>query len=309
MDIRTDYRKPLIAFRTPEAPKLITKPLYKSVSAFTEIQGGPNHGLTAAIPYDDAYLVQLRLINCHRCNYFMDGKYLEGVDRRAGIIQIHDLQCNPTVELMDSFHILHFYLPRRILQGVSNELGIASINNLLINSGSCFEDSVIQSLLLSMRPALNRPMEASTVFIDHVAQALSVHVAQVYGGAHSSRRVPRGGLAPWQERRAMELLESDLSGDISLIELAAECRVSVRHFSRAFRNSFGMPAHRYLLKRRVELARRLLLDINLSLHDVALACGFADQSHFTRVFGLFTGNSPGGWRRSQLSLPNVSLSS
>lgn len=301
MDAPSDYRQPLFAFRTPEAPRLVTRSLYKSVSAFSEIQGAANHGLTAQIPHDDAYLVHLRLIDCQRCDYFVDGRHLEGVIRRAGIVQVHDLQCNPTVDLRAPFHVLHFYLPRKMLGGVSNELGAPIVSNLQLKSGDCFEDPVVHHLLLSLRPVLARPGEVSTLFVDHVAQALSTHMAQKYGGAHNSQPVPRGGLAPWQERRAIELLEADLSADISLITLASECRLSVRHFSRAFRHSFGMPAHRYLLKRRVELARQLLLVPSRSLHDVALACGFADQSHFTRVFGLFVGLSPGGWRRTQLA--------
>ena len=244
--------------------------------------------------------MQLRLLDCPRCDYFIDGRYVDGVDRRAGIVQVHDLQCNPSVDVRDPFHVLHFYFPRKMLEGISNELGVPPVGNLLLQSGSCFEDIVLQNLLLSIRPALARPEHVTTLFVDHVAQALSVHMAQKYGGVQGSARVPRGGLAPWQQRRAMEMLEADLAGDLSLIDLAAECRVSVRHFSRAFRISFGMPAHKYLLKRRVELARQLLLVPSLSLHDVALACGFADQSHFTRVFGLFMGLSPGGWRRCQM---------
>jgi transcriptional regulator GlxA family with amidase domain len=104
-------------------------------------------------------------------------------------------------------------------------------------------------------------------------------------------------LAPWQERRTKELLNADLGGEIPLRQLAMECGLSVRHFTRAFRQSTGIPPHRYLLKRRVEQAQQLLKDPALSLLDVALACGFADQSHFTRVFSASVGVSPGVWRR------------
>jgi AraC-like DNA-binding protein len=291
----------LAAFRIPDAPRLITRSLFKSASAFTEVRGEANHGITAPIPFADAYLIQLRLLECPQCDYFVDGKHLPAVDRRAGIVQIHDLQCNPMVDLRDPFHVLHFYLPRKMLEGISGEMGAARVSSLLLESGRCFEDPALQNLLLSIHPALACPEQSMTLFTDHVALAISVHLVQQYGGVHPAQQAPRGGLAPWQERRAIEMLEADLTSDVSLVDLASECRVSVRHFSRAFRISFGMPAHRYLMKRRVGVSRQMLLVSSLSLHDVALACGFADQSHFTRIFKLFIGISPGEWRRSRIS--------
>ena len=108
----------------------------------------------------------------------------------------------------------------------------------------------------------------------------------------------RGGLAPWQERRAKEILCANLDGRMPLNEVARECRLSVSHFSRAFRRSTGAAPHNWLLTRRVDLAKEKLRDDRLSLLDVALACGFADQSHLTRVFTRMVGVSPGAWRRA-----------
>jgi transcriptional regulator GlxA family with amidase domain len=108
----------------------------------------------------------------------------------------------------------------------------------------------------------------------------------------------RGGLAPWQVSRAKEILNANLDGRVPLNEVARECRLSVSHFSRAFRCTMGAAPHHWLLKRRVEVAKEKLRDTGLSLLDVALACGFADQSHFTRVFTRMVGVSPGAWRRA-----------
>jgi AraC family transcriptional regulator len=108
-------------------------------------------------------------------------------------------------------------------------------------------------------------------------------------------------LAPWQERRAKELLSACFDGDISLTELARECNLSRSHFARAFRQTTGQPPHRWLLDRRMERAKDLLLRSTLTLADIAIACGFADQSHFTRVFSALFATSPGVWRRAQKS--------
>jgi transcriptional regulator GlxA family with amidase domain len=87
-----------------------------------------------------------------------------------------------------------------------------------------------------------------------------------------------------QERRAKDLMVASLNEDISLLRLAAECGLSARHFARAFRQSTGLSPHRWLIQYRVERARELVADRRLSLIEIALICGFADQSHFTRAF-------------------------
>ena len=110
-------------------------------------------------------------------------------------------------------------------------------------------------------------------------------------------RPVRGGLAPWQVRRAKEILSANLDGGVPLKEVARECRLSVSHFSRAFRRTMGVAPHHWLLTHRIEVAKEKLRDSRLSLSDVALACGFADQSHLTRVFTRMVGVSPGAWRR------------
>jgi transcriptional regulator GlxA family with amidase domain len=109
----------------------------------------------------------------------------------------------------------------------------------------------------------------------------------------------RGGLTPRQERRAKELLDARLDGKISLAELARACELSVRHFSRAFRQSTGQAPYAWLLDRRLERARGLLELSSLPLKDVATRSGFANQSHFTRLFTRAYGLPPGAFRRAR----------
>jgi AraC family transcriptional regulator len=115
-------------------------------------------------------------------------------------------------------------------------------------------------------------------------------------------RSVRGSLPAWKGRRITELMQSELSCKLSLRRLATECGLSVRQFTRAFKSSTGLSPHEYLLQLRLKTARALLLNSTLRLHEVALACGFADQSHFTRAFSAAEKVSPATWRR--LNLPN-----
>jgi len=106
-----------------------------------------------------------------------------------------------------------------------------------------------------------------------------------------------GGLALWQERRVRDYIDDNLSARLSVITLAGQCRLSVSHFCTAFKVSTGCSPHQFLLQRRVERAKRLLLTTGRPLVDIAMTVGFADQSHFTRVFARQTDATPGAWAR------------
>jgi AraC-like DNA-binding protein len=213
------------------------------------------------------------------------------------VCSIFDLRRDPIALVKSSCHSLHFHIPHKALEHIADEAGVPRITDLPAQPGIGIDDPIARHLLLSLMPGLSKPEDAFSVFVDHVALALVTHVARAYGGMRNIPNVPRGGLAPYQERRAKELLRANLNGEISLERLAAECGLSVRHFARAFRTSTGVPPHRWLMQQRVEQAKALLHDSAMPLSDVALACGFADQSHFTRVFTAMVGASPGAWRR------------
>ena len=110
-------------------------------------------------------------------------------------------------------------------------------------------------------------------------------------------RPARGGLAPWQERRAREILRANIKRGVALKEVARECGLSVGHFSHAFRRTLGVAPHKWLTEQRVVLSKEKLRDDGLSLSDVAAECGFSDQSHLTRAFRQAVGVGPGAWRR------------
>src|SRR6202044_1205699 len=107
----------------------------------------------------------------------------------------------------------------------------------------------------------------------------------------------KGGLAPGQMRRAAELLHQHPDCELKLETLAEECRLSVSHFARSFRRSFGTSPHRYLTLRRVEIAKGLLAETNSSLVEIAAQTGFSDQAALSRPFASVVGATPGKWRR------------
>ncbi|WP_277962684.1 helix-turn-helix domain-containing protein [Pseudomonas sp. RIT-To-2] len=105
------------------------------------------------------------------------------------------------------------------------------------------------------------------------------------------------GLAPWQERRAKELIAANLISGITVEAIAGECSYSRCHFSRAFKISTGITPHQYLLNLKIEKAKHLLCEQSARIIDISSECGFSDSSHFTRVFSKLVGYTPSYWRR------------
>ena len=136
-------------------------------------------------------------------------------------------------------------------------------------------------------------------------QALA-HVVRATNEWHPTRALRRSGLAPWQLRRAKEMLRMDLASKASPRRLADACKLSVSHFSRAFKTSTGISPHEWLVGLRVETAQSLLENSRVPLVEIAALCGFADQSHFSRVFARIWGKSPGAWRREHWRQPPAS---
>jgi len=164
-------------------------------------------------------------------------------------------------------------------------------------------DPVVHHLGLCLDTARSRPSEMSPVCADHIASALDAYLRQAHNIVSLPPPAVRGGLAPWQLRQAKQILISRLDEPISLAELARACKLSPGHFARAFRQTTGQPPHRWLMVQRIEKAKQLLVDSTLSLAQIAQKCGFADQSHFTRVFAQLAQSSPGQWRRHWRSGP------
>lgn len=157
-------------------------------------------------------------------------------------------------------------------------------------------DAVTASLAKALEPAFDRPDEVSELFLDQLSITIGTHLLQSYGAAPAAAK-PRGRvLSRSHERIAKDIIRSQLTGALSVAEIAAACNLSRGYFSYAFRETTGQTPHQWLITQRLERAYDLLRDATLSLSDIALDCGFADQSHFTRVFSKIVGISPGKWR-------------
>jgi AraC family transcriptional regulator len=134
-----------------------------------------------------------------------------------------------------------------------------------------------------------------------IARAASILLAGIGHPAQMSS--PRGGAAallPWQSRRVLDYIEEHLGTPIRVSDLSGLLHRTEAHFSRVFKETFGVSPHAYVLRRRIELASQLMIESTTPLSEIALKCGFTDQAHLSKRFRQQTGTTPAAWRREQL---------
>jgi AraC family transcriptional regulator len=139
-------------------------------------------------------------------------------------------------------------------------------------------------------PMLRQYGEALEMLLMH-------ELAHINRDDQERRVMSRGGLACWQQKRAANYIEEHLADDIPLATLADLVRLSPYHFCRSFKQSFGVPPHRYHAARRIERAKRLLASRELSITAIALALGFSEASTFSVAFHRLVGQTPSRYRR------------
>lgn len=284
-------------FRLAEAPFLAAKGAGNTVIAVTRLRS--DRALaepTEVPPREAAYSIHLHLRDSADHELWLGGKRVFGGAYRQGSTSLVNLDHEPSARIGNPYDILQVYLPSGSLDDVAADHGAPPIRELVWPRGA--EDAAAAGMANLLVQAMAEE-RSNALFVEHILLALRIHVAQLYGGmAAQSRRTP-GGLASWQEQRAKDLLQAHFAGPVSIADLARECGLSPSHFTRAFRQTLGMQPYRWLSRLRIEEAKRLLRLNTLPLSEIALACGFGDQAHFTRVFSREVGAAPGAWQRSQ----------
>ena len=142
-------------------------------------------------------------------------------------------------------------------------------------------DVQIEHIGWAVRAAMEADQPASRLYTDSLATALAVRLVERHSSIAQVRE-ERVTLSGRKLRLVLSYIEDDLARDLSLDELAAIAGIGVSQFKKAFRESMGLPVHRYVIQRRVERATTLLLENKLTIGQIAIDTGFAHQSHLAR---------------------------
>jgi AraC family transcriptional regulator len=166
--------------------------------------------------------------------------------------------------------------------------------------------ALVGSVLTLLDVAKQELEENSSAAKATIVRASSLLRAEIDRPAFSNHHVDGKCLHAWQARRVREYIDANIGDRILISDLSNIVRRSESHFVRAFKRSFGLTPHSYLVKCRVELASHLMRVSAHSLSSIAVMCGFTDQAHLCRVFRQCVGQSPAAWRREHCETYEVS---
>ncbi|MDO1583047.1 helix-turn-helix domain-containing protein [Rhizobium oryzicola] len=292
----TSTNRTMDYLRVKNAQTVTSSVLNKGIVTATRLtRESLNHGFVDQHVTEDAFMIALQLRDYHG-DLWVDGRKVDFPASRQGHFTLYDYNRLWQADMKSAFDVVNFHVPRAALVAFEEDLGGRRIETLNVTPGADVDDATVRGIAHALLPALADPQQTNRLFLDHMTMALSTHLAVTYGEASRPRQVHSGGLAGWQLKRAIEIMEARLDGDIPIAAVAQACGLSSAYFTRAFKLSTGLPPHRWLQRMRIDRARDMMRDTGQPLPEIATHCGFVDQSHFTRVFSSIVGMTPGAWR-------------
>jgi len=192
--------------------------------------------------------------------------------------------------------------PRMVVVAVEQQMvskilttaGLGSNDTLPPRFG--IRDKTISQLAKTCSDQLEKGGTTNKAFMDGLSTALVTHIYRTYS-ENVSLDFAKGGLTPIDAQRVLKFIEQNLQENIGLEQLASTVQLSTHYFTEAFRKTVGMPPYRFLLTRRIEKAKDLLLHSDLAPGKIAAEVGFSSQAQFTTNFRKLVGKTPGRFRR------------
>lgn len=190
-------------------------------------------------------------------------------------------------------HILRLSLQPTLLHDVAAELGRDPSKTDLLPSLQV-RDTRIEAIGWAVKADLEAAVPSDSLYIDLLAHALAVRLIELAGSGSRLPEIPKEQkLSARQLRIVTDFIETNLDRKLHLADLAVVVGVSLTRFKSLFRNSTGVPVHQYVIRRRVEYARSLIMTTTMPASEVALAAGFSHQSHMASTMRRLLGQAPG----------------
>jgi AraC family transcriptional regulator len=191
-------------------------------------------------------------------------------------------------------------LPQTLLESVASQSGLDS-TKLEIRNRFQVRDSSLEALSWAMKREMELDYPSGRLYLDGLALAVASRVVARHSSVATGTTEANHTLGGRRLKQVLSFIEERLADDISLQQIAEAVGISPSHLSSQFRGSMGIPVHQYLIQRRLERAKSLLSRNGLSIAEIALAAGFAHQSHLARHMRRVMGVSPRAMQRLLMS--------
>jgi AraC family transcriptional regulator len=162
------------------------------------------------------------------------------------------------------------------------------------------QDQLIRSIGQALAAELDSEQPNGRLYAESLVNTLAVHLLRHYSTDSVLADLQFGGLPGHKLRRVTEFIDQNLNNDLSLAEIAQSADLSPYHFARSFKQTTGLTPIQYLMQRRIEYAKSMLIESELPIVEVGLSAGFKNQSHFTTLFRKFTMMTPKAYRNAML---------
>ena len=191
---------------------------------------------------------------------------------------------------------LHLYIPQRAFERIAAATFDRDPALIGFPERTFFHDESLHRALAPTLLAREWKEPANRLELSQACFFAFTYLLRTYGAGKAHALIARGGLSPAVRRRVEDYVEAHLASPLTLTELAAVAGLSEFHFARMFKQSSGETPHAFVLRQRVELAKRMLAKRRMPLSAIAGACGFSSQSHFSARFREITSVSPKRYR-------------
>ncbi len=195
-----------------------------------------------------------------------------------------------SVRWQNEMEVLTIALEPSIVAQAVQELVHSDRVELIMHRGQ--KDPLIREILLALKAELEAGCPSGRLYGEAMGNALAVHLLKHYTTAVSKISEFEDGLPQHKLTQILEYIQTYLDQEMKLADLATLVGMSQYYFCRLFKRSMGVTLHQYVLQQRIDRAKQLLKQHELSIAEIALLCGFKNQSHLTTVFRKFTGMTP-----------------
>ena len=255
-------------------------------AAFLHIQAGRTH-----VPGSQTHRLGIhfgRAVNAHcQC----DGRHSRR-QQKHGDIDVVPAGLDGWWEDDRDCTILRLTIRPELLHAAARELG-RDPETVSLTPKFQLRDPRLETIAWAIKAEIEAAIPSDRTYAEMLGMALAIRLVESDGQKQIETAGPSATLTSRQQRRLAEFIEDHIDQSLSLADLAAVAGLSVSHLKPLFRATFGMPVHKYVLTRRVERARLLLLAANMPIAQVALESGFAHQSHMAHWMRRILGLTPG----------------